>query len=211
MNDFETQVGRLLFERAAGVDVHPDEDAVRAGLIGVAQFDVARFDVAQTGPSRRRGRSSWLVAAAASLAVTGVAVWLMQRTTTNPAVGEAMTGVELAADLPALLGSVDQPSTGIVIVWMDPAADAGSIAAVHAALAHSRLVDGLEYVDHQETYAEFKAYFADEPEVWTSVAPEDLPTSFRAETDLPELVGADVRLLPGVVSVDGTSYEADDE
>ncbi len=81
--------------------------------------------------------------------------------------------------------------------------------AVEVAVANSGFIDDLEYVDRNETYAEFRAYVVDKPEVVALVAPEDLPTSFRVETDLPDQVEADVRLLPGDLTVETTSIEAD--
>ena len=200
MSNFESHVGRLLAERAAAIDVHPDEDAVRVDSDGIVQV----------ATRRRPGRSAWLMAAAATFIVVGAMGWATQRATNDAPAETAATDVKLAVALPVLLESLHQPATGILIVWMEPAADAQSIAAVEAALANSGLIDDLEYVDHDETYAEFQAYFADEPEVVAGVAPDDLPTSFRVETDLPDQVAADVRLLPGVSAVDSTLIEADE-
>ncbi len=130
--------------------------------------------------------SSWLVGllVVALLVVGGAAAFFGWRTldtgndtsSAAPAAGngEAAAG-ESAADDPTQTS--DQSTE--MIVWLDVGVAQQQVAAIDGVLADHPAVLNYRYLDQDETYADFEAYFSDEPEIQALVEPEQLPTSFR--------------------------------
>ncbi len=93
------------------------------------------------------------------------------------------------------------------IIWLNNDASDEQIATVDRALDESPLVKDRNFINREQTFAEFEQYFSESPEVLAAVTPEDLPTSFRVVPVNPELsvveqLGDQFRPLPGVRQVD---------
>lgn len=65
------------------------------------------------------------------------------------------------------------------VVWMKVDATDGQVKEVRSALDSSKEVSRWKFIDKDAAYAEFKRANRDRPGLVTSVAPKDLPTSFR--------------------------------
>ncbi len=108
-------------------------------------------------------------------------------------------GVASASDL--FRGDVD------LLVWMNGDASQEQIDAVGVFLEETPTVASAEYIDKEETLAQFQEYFADEPETLNLLKPEELPTRYEVSPRRPDLasirsLGADAAQLPGVNAVD---------
>jgi cell division transport system permease protein len=95
------------------------------------------------------------------------------------------------------------------IVWMSADASQENIDSVSAFLEESRqsTIKSYRYVNKDATYAEFKTYYADQPEITDLVQTKDLPTSFEVAPAIPDLpliraLGDNIESLPGVSKVD---------
>lgn len=93
------------------------------------------------------------------------------------------------------------------IVWMNPDVPTQHVEQVRYFLESSPTIDRVNYVNQEATFAEFQAYYADQPEVLDLVEPEQLPTSFRVTPHLTDLgnirsIGTEIVTLPGVTNVD---------
>lgn len=128
-----------------------------------------------------------LVLAAAIAVVAGVAVWRL-------------------AGVAQVFEAVDQTqtveTTG-VLVWLDTDVSFDEVQVVDAELRRHPQVVSARYIDQDETYRVFEAYFGDEPEVLEMVGPEDLPTSFEAVvTGDAAAVAEELAAIPGVQGVE---------
>ena len=93
-----------------------------------------------------------------------------------------------------------------VRVFLNSDATQQQIDAVRQDLADSPEVERTTYVDQQASYEEFKQLFADQPELVSSVKPEDLPPSFRVvpvdkQAQVVEELGNQFKGKPGVKSI----------
>ncbi|MFZ4669707.1 MAG: cell division protein FtsX [Microthrixaceae bacterium] len=86
-----------------------------------------------------------------------------------------------------------------LFVYMNPAATAEQIDAVSRELDNSPQVKEVDFFDKQKSYEEFKRLFKEQPDLISTITPEDLPQSFRIK---PSSTDADV------VSALGTTLEA---
>ncbi len=92
------------------------------------------------------------------------------------------------------------------IVWMRPDATDDQIASVDQKLADNPLVTDHSYVNREATFAEFREYYADTPEIVETVEPTQLPTSYRVVPAASELafvdsLGQEYEGQPGVSDV----------
>jgi hypothetical protein len=177
------------------------EDRLAAGLDELAATVEVRVDGAGVPPAvdggaggGRRTRPRGRVAFAAAIAAVALAFlgWNGRwGTGARPFSGDAAGESESVALAPEAL------------VWLDPAATAAEIDAVGAWLRSRQGVVELAFFDQQATYAEFLRYYADQPEVRTLVAPEQLPTSYRlaVEGDPAEWVDRVGPVPPAVIAV----------
>ncbi len=97
-----------------------------------------------------------------------------------------------------------------LVIWIEQSATPGEIDEVAATLESLSSVVRFTYVDRSQTFAEFEEYFAESPEVLLAVEPEDLPVSFRVETNDPKAVTDAVQDLAGVRQVDIGSDQTSD-
>jgi len=67
------------------------------------------------------------------------------------------------------------------VVFMQPEASPEQIDVVARNLDENPEVQGVEFVDKEAAFAEFKDIFSDVPELVEAITPEDLPTSFKIE------------------------------
>lgn len=98
---------------------------------------------------------------------------------------EAVTGVTdvvAVAEQPDVRPVLAGPSR--YVVWLEVGVTDGGVAAIDQALAAHPLLLSSDYIDQDETYEDFKEYFADEPEILDLVEPDQLPTSFVVMLDL---------------------------
>ena len=92
------------------------------------------------------------------------------------------------------------------VVFMRVDANQDQIDAVADALDESPEIASVDFVDKDGAYDEFRTLFADSQEMIDSVAPEDLPSSFRVEpvdknVEAVEALGSQFGDRPGVDSV----------
>ena len=193
----------LLNRRAEGITVEPALDRV---------YETARhgdhgrgLTTADPQPRRR----TLLALAAALLVVVGLGAAARYRGDANTAVATSSfigTATESGPLDGYRAGSVHRSGRGELIVWMHPEASSAEIENTAEILDALTEVDRFVYVNIADTFEEFSAYFADQPEVIELVEPEMLPTSFRVMSPDPDLL-EDVlsdRLahLPGVSAID---------
>lgn len=177
-----------------------------------------RHDVESRHRSIRRRRTI----SRAALASTGVGVvamlfigWLQisgSAVSDGGDVGEPtdlaagpLSGFSLPADLTGVedMGacSVDS-ATSDFVVWLNLDLDPETIDSIRNQLWAALPLGTVTYVDQEETYLEFRIYYADQPEVLELVEPEQLPTSFvvRAEgaTAVEPIDLSRIAALPGV-------------
>lgn len=93
------------------------------------------------------------------------------------------------------------------IVYVQPDAPKEQIDSLAKQLKDSPQVAAVDYLDRQQSYAEFKKLFPDQPTITDTVKAEDLPTSFRVKPTNPNarVVEQLVRTFeakPGVYRVD---------
>jgi cell division transport system permease protein len=188
-DDLMTQVRTLLDEGAAPIAL---DELPSGGL-------------AQPVRVRRRRRSSLIaiavgVIAACAIAVT-VAVSMHDRgPTLRLSPGAARVPV---ADAP--LASAD------VVVYMSVNASADETAAVSHAVATSPQVRQFAALSHDDAYEEFSQLFACNADLVHSIAPKDLPESFRLTLTAPDAASSaegTLRSLPGVDTVTTGAAEA---
>jgi cell division transport system permease protein len=80
----------------------------------------------------------------------------------------------------------------------------GELQAIQADLANMPEVKDVEYVSHEEAYEEFKATYENEPHLYETITPQDLPASLRVKlTDAKytEEVSARIEGAPGIDDV----------
>ncbi len=93
------------------------------------------------------------------------------------------------------------------IVYVNPDADEAQVSSLEKDLTGSPQVDEVDYLDHEESYTQFKKLFQDDPTIVDTVKPEDLPTSFRVKPKdsdakvIEQLVNT-YKAKPGVYQVD---------
>lgn len=92
------------------------------------------------------------------------------------------------------------------VIFMQSNPSQEQVDAVRTDLEQSPEVAKVEYVDKKAAYEEFKALFADSPELVDSVDPETLPPSFRVEpvnkeVDAVEALGKTYSTMSGVNQV----------
>lgn len=93
-----------------------------------------------------------------------------------------------------------------LFIYMKPAATDDQVAAIERALEDSPQVKELDFYDRDRTYDEFKKLFREQPDLISSVKPEDLPTSFRikpssTDADVVASLGDSFKGQPGVLRV----------
>lgn len=136
-------------------------DIVAAGSVPARLKRALRWGIRDAFSNLRRNLTLTLAAvltAAVSLSLVGGAVLL--RTGVDNATQRWADGVEF-------------------IVYMDPTATQGEIAAMANTLGSHQGVTSVRYLDAAEAYEEFSTIFSDQPELTEAVTPEVLPTSFR--------------------------------
>jgi hypothetical protein len=113
-----------------------------------------------------------------------------------PNTAEAMSTTSAARVFPSLASR-----HGDLQIFMQVNATAADVSHVFNALKRDRDVESFRYLNHQDAYDEFRQLYANDPSLTRSVAPKDLPASFRVTlrdlARLPALEGR-VRSLPGV-------------
>jgi cell division protein FtsX len=99
-----------------------------------------------------------------------------------------------------------EPGCDSAVAYVDPGAPPEQVDAVGRAIRAVRGVAAIDYLDQQESYATFQRLFADDPEIVQSMAPEELPTSYRVELEGADPEGTITALeeldLPGIYKVD---------
>ncbi len=93
------------------------------------------------------------------------------------------------------------------IVWLAPDVSPEQRDSVDRALEESPAIENHRFINREETFQEFQAFWENSPEILDAVEPEQLPTSFRVvpvEPDLAvvEALGREYESLPGVTGVD---------
>lgn len=146
----------------------------------------AEYVVRETATNLWRNRLMTLAAVltvAVSLSLVGAALLL------NQGVGRAVNvwkgGVQL-------------------LVFMNPTASLTQTTAINDQLKRDPEVKSFNYVNHAESYAEFKSYFANQPALTGVVTAGQLPPSFRVmlnDANEAASVGAQFNNQPGVFSV----------
>jgi hypothetical protein len=163
----------------------------------------------QDGGRRRQRPGRILLAAclAALVAIAGIGLWRLGSgagSSTDEPTAVATTPVPDEADRStASPGSqCAEPVPSLAVVLSLGATDA-EIGAVRARLEGIPDATRLTYVDQDDAYDEFAQLFRDSPEMLDSVAPEDLPVSFRlslGDSD-PGSIAAELMSVPGVADV----------
>lgn len=141
---------------------------------------------------RRRGRVAAVVALVATIAgIWGVGA-LLDDDTRDVAIGRTGDAADLdGADI-------------TVIVWMEPDATDDELDAVAAGLDADDRVVTVRYSDQEASFDEFAELFAERPEMVETVAPEDLPSSYRVglqDAGATERFIVDYTTQPGVYDV----------
>jgi cell division transport system permease protein len=72
------------------------------------------------------------------------------------------------------------------IVYVNPEATQDQISSLRKDLNESPQVSEVSYLDHSQSYDEFKKLFKDDPTIVSTVKPDDLPTSFRVKPKNPD-------------------------
>jgi cell division transport system permease protein len=72
------------------------------------------------------------------------------------------------------------------IVYVNPDATHDQISSLRKDLENSPQVANVSYLDHAQSYDEFKKLFKDDPTIVSTVKPDDLPTSFRVKPSNPD-------------------------
>jgi cell division transport system permease protein len=72
------------------------------------------------------------------------------------------------------------------IVYVNPDATHDQISSLKKDLDQSPQVADVSYLDHAQSYDEFKKLFKDDPTIVSTVKPDDLPTSFRVKPKNPD-------------------------
>jgi cell division transport system permease protein len=93
-----------------------------------------------------------------------------------------------------------------LFIYMNPSATDEQIAAIERALDDSPQVKEVDFYDRERTFEEFQKLFREQPDLVSSVKPEDLPTSFRVkptrtDADVVSSLGDSFRSQPGVLRV----------
>jgi cell division transport system permease protein len=93
------------------------------------------------------------------------------------------------------------------IVYVNPDADEAQISSLQTDLSESPQVAEVDYLDHEESYEQFKTLFQDDPTIVDTVKAEDLPTSFRvkpkdSDAKVIEQLVETYKAKPGVYQVD---------
>jgi len=93
-----------------------------------------------------------------------------------------------------------------LFIYMNPAATEDQVSSVDRSLAESPQVDTVDFYDRDRTYEEFQKLFREQPDLVSSVTPEDLPTSFRikptsTDAEVVSSLGDSFASQPGVLRV----------
>ena len=93
-----------------------------------------------------------------------------------------------------------------LFVYMNPTATGDQVDAVSAAIDNSGQVDDVDYLDREKTFEVFQTLFRDQPELVSTVEPEDLPTSFQikptsTDAEVVSSLGDSLETLDGVRTV----------
>ncbi len=80
---------------------------------------------------------------------------------------------------PAFCSVLDEPGGRTVFVYVEADADPATARAIGDELAEIDGVQGLVYVDRDESFEEAKQIFADQPTMRELLRSEDIPTSWR--------------------------------
>ncbi len=208
MTSFEEELTDLLDARAERVTVRQggtDRGGDSIVLLETASTNdvVVALRDGRAAQENRRGRTQWLLGAAAAIVVVLGVVGLTR--------GSGDSDTEIAA-----AGATDTYRSSLVggdiefIVWLEPDATQPAIDAVATVLGESPLIESLPYLSQAETYAEFQEFWAQEPEVLAVVKPDALPTSFRVSMvpdAEPEAVAALVEELQGLSDVRDVEFD----
>jgi cell division transport system permease protein len=93
-----------------------------------------------------------------------------------------------------------------LFIYMNPSATDDQISAIERSLEDSPQVKEVDFYDRERTFEEFQKLFREQPDLVSSVKPEDLPTSFRVKptktnADVVSSLGDSFRSQPGVLRV----------
>ncbi|MGH9062776.1 MAG: permease-like cell division protein FtsX [Acidimicrobiales bacterium] len=147
----------------------------------------ADYVVRETASNLWRNRLMTLAAVltvAVSLSLVGAALLLNQGV--GRAVGKWKGGVQL-------------------ILFMQPAASPSQSQAIETQLSSDPEVKTFHYVDHAQSYKEFKQYYANNPDLTGVVTPNELPPSYRVvlrNANEAGSVGSQFNNQPGVLRVE---------
>ncbi|MGI9577262.1 MAG: cell division protein FtsX [Microthrixaceae bacterium] len=93
-----------------------------------------------------------------------------------------------------------------LFVYMNPTATDEQVDAVSSAIDNSGQTDDVDYLDRERTFEVFQTLFRDQPELVSTVQPEDLPTSFQikpssTDAEVVSSLGDSLETLEGVRTV----------
>ncbi len=179
----EANLAAVMDRRANRVAVRQDLDLL---LERAANNDAGGGDPVRTGLTQP-ARTLLAVASVIVFGMVGVfAVSRLAEDIGQSADTEDTAEINIAnAASEAASGATDEEQIGPTLVWLDVGASEAEVAEVARWLDQNPAVERHHYLDAEETYAEFREYFADEPEILELVAPHQLPTSFRVFTSDP--------------------------
>jgi cell division transport system permease protein len=94
-----------------------------------------------------------------------------------------------------------------LFVYMNPAATQEQIDAVDRELDNSPQVEEVDFFDKERSYEEFKRLFKEQPDLVSTITPEDLPQSFRikpssSDADVVTALGDTLEAKEGVLRVE---------
>jgi cell division transport system permease protein len=94
-----------------------------------------------------------------------------------------------------------------LFIYMNPAATQEQIDSVRAELDGSPQVGSVEFFDRERSFQEFQRLFEDQPELVSTITPEELPQSFRirpvsTDADVVSSLGSAFQPKPGVLRVE---------
>jgi cell division transport system permease protein len=94
-----------------------------------------------------------------------------------------------------------------LFVYMNPAATQEQIDAVDRELDNSPQVEEVDFFDMERSYEEFKRLFKEQPDLVSTITPEDLPQSFRikpssSDADVVTALGDTLEAKEGVLRVE---------
>lgn len=94
-----------------------------------------------------------------------------------------------------------------LFIYMDPGVTQEQIDSVQAELDESPQVESVDFYDKDRSFDEFKRLFKDQPDLISTITPDDLPQSFRikptsTDADVVASLGDAFQSKPGVLRVE---------